>query len=306
MKTLILLLAAAALAVPAGAEPAAPAEGSAGATYTGGSGYRGYELRGSVALDLNAAWSLRASFAHSDATVPLESRTNQGTFGVDHAVDERAEARGSLTASREFVSGVRCFGASGGLSYRLDSGAPKASEASLSLDADAFFYSTEASADERVVHGAGGRTLILPASTSVVDLTQFHPTMAFERSFLAGRFRTSASVGYSFYSQEPAKIEALAGRPRLSASAGSLNALVGGFFRQTGKLALSVSLPADVRLLGALGAARFATDGSWALTQELEASFVRWENWKPKLGWARILEHGLRQDLLSVGLTYSL
>ncbi len=306
MRTLLPLLTAAALALPAGAESPLPEQGSAGAAYTGGSGFRGYELRGSLTLDPAATWSLRASLARSEATVPFESRTSQGTFGADHAIDEHTEARGGLTASREFVSGVSCIGANGGWTRRLGAGAPRASQASLSLDAGVFYYSTEPSMEERVVRGPGGSTLLLPAAPSVVELTRFQPTLAFERPFLAGRLRPVAAVGYSFYSAEPAKIEALAGRPRLSAAAGSLEALVGGFFRQTGKLTLFADLPAGVRLRGALGAARFATESGWALTQELEAAFTRWENWRPTLGWTRTLEHGRRQNLLSAGLTYSL
>jgi hypothetical protein len=180
---------------------------------------------------------------------------------------------------------------------------------SATLDADLFAYSTEviASSTTRKVYDAKlGRyvTEVVPPRTATPSLTQFHPNLTIEKPLFDEALTPYLIYGHYFYSRNPAVIEALAGRPRLAAFAGHLNALVGGFLNNNASVGLKMPWPWEVNFNGQFGFAQSATDNTWATIQEVTLDRTFLKHLKLKLDWSRSIQSGTSEDLFTGGLTY--
>lgn len=181
--------------------------------------------------------------------------------------------------------------------------------ASLSLNVDYFFYGTDVitSSVTRTVRNPKTQRLVtrvIPPSTTTENVRQFHPSLTFEKPLFDSQATPYITAGHYFYNKDVAAIEALAGRPRFSASANQINGLVGGFLKNNGEIGMRIELPWDVNSDVRLGAEQEVTDNSWATTQGVTFSRLFFTHIKAKIDWSRAIQSGIADDLFSGGLTY--
>jgi len=306
------------IAVVMGSAPVwASAESSLGFDVSGGIGTNGHAVNGTLALPPTgdtASTQLSLDYAYLYSTFEAESRTNQYTFGLSHTVDDSLEGHGTVTYWDDSINNIHYAGPSFGVTHTWNSaGADESSKdeiAALSLNADLFLYQTDISqsSSTKKVYDTALRkyvTKVIPAGTPNADTTQFHPSLNFEVPLFEQAVTPFITYGHYFYSQNPAILENLAGRPRFSASANQLNGLVGGFLSNNAEIGLRCILPADFELTPQFGAEQLATDNSWAITQGLELDWTFWKHWTAKAAWSRSIEEGASLDIFTGGLTYA-
>jgi hypothetical protein len=301
-----------------GCSPAWASSGSSlGFDVSGGVGTDGYSVNGNLGLPPtsdSASTQLSLSYAYLHTTVQTESRTNQYTFGLAHTVDDSLEGHGSVTYWDDSLNEIHYAGPSFGFTYTWNSGgeesgstasAPKGDEiAQLSLNADLFLYQTEISVSSTTAR-VGFLKKVIPAGTPDANTTQFHPSLTSEVPFFDETATPYITYGHYFYSQNPAILENLVGRPRFSGAANQLNGLVGGFLNNNAEIGLRCLLPKDIQLTPEFGTEQLSTDNSWAVTQGVELDWTFWKHWTTKLNWSRSIEEGTSLDVFTGGLTYA-
>jgi hypothetical protein len=310
----------------------ADAETSAGFDVQGGVGTHGFDASGSLDIKPDPAqkpWeaSLSASTLHT--TVGTESRANQFTIGLSHEADENSEGHGSLTSWKDTLNDIQYVGPTLGVTYTwLEGGSTRttnstshayeeggsatpeteetsdrAERAAITLDTDLFFYTTDVSVSSRTVK-VRGRQVVLPGGGGKLHDTQVHPNVSVEKPLWDESVTPYLTAGHYFYSRDPAAIENAAGRPRLAASAGHMNSLVGGFLNNNGEAGVRFILPGDISATTKLGADQSSTNNKWATIQDIALSHRFLTRFKAKTEWTRTIQDGAAADLFSGGLTY--
>ena len=311
--------------------PRAFGSNSLGFDVLGGVGTSGFDTNGSLDLkaeDIKNPYEASLSYAHQYTTAQTDSRTNQYTLGLDHEMDDHWDTHGDLTYWNDSINQIHYGGGTVGLAYTWNEGgapeakpspsktdnemstepAPKDEVASLTFNTDLFVYGTEVTASSTtrpVFDRRLGRIVREPvARSATAKTTQAHPSITLEKPLFDSQATPYLTVGHYFYSKDPAAIEALAGRPRLAASAGRINGLVGGFLNNNGEIGTRISLPLDLESDIRLGAAQEVTDNSWSTTQGVTLSRTFLDHIKVKLDWSRAIQAGISDDLFTGGLTY--
>jgi hypothetical protein len=287
----------------------ARADSSVGTDVMEGIGNHGFDLNGSLGLGEKKDWDTSLSYAHLHTTVGTESETNQVQGGLSHPIDDSWEAHGDLTYWKDIINEIKYVGPTAGFTYTWRGDAAEKADVApeilgATLDADLFAYSTEVIASSRPVRLNGRRTVILPPRTLTPSLTQFHPNLTVEKPSFDEALTPYLIYGHYFYSHNPDAIEALAGRPRLAAFAGHLNALVGGFLNNNASVGLKMPWPWEVNFNGQFGFTQSATDNTWATIQEVTLDRTFFKHLKLKLDWSRSIQSGTSEDLFTGGLTY--
>jgi hypothetical protein len=288
----------------------ARAESFLGGDWTTGRGYRGFDVKGGLDLDERGDWEADAAFAYAHSNSGTESRSRQATLALVHTLDDHWTSRAGMTGWRDSLNNVQYFGPSAGITYaafdRPDDrveGARGKQWLRVSFDADLYVYQA-GQTNLRTIKISRTKTAVVPASPGTVSLAQWHPYLLVERPFAGESLTPWVQVGHDFYSKNPSIIEARSGRPQYSSSAGSLNGLVGGLLDTTGEVGLNLALPARFKATASLGVERQAADNHWATTQGAGLSRVFWDRLKLGGSWARSIQDGLAQDLVSGGLTW--
>jgi hypothetical protein len=146
-------------------------------------------------------------------------------------------------------------------------------------------------------------TKLLGAGTAAQHTTQFHPNLTFEKPLWDAALTPYLIAGHYFYSQDPAVIESVAGRPRFAASSTRLNSLVGGLLNNNGSV--GVRFPIGHLVVNpSIGAEQSATDLTWATVQDITLKYTLFGNTKLKLDWDRTIQFGVTSDLFTGGITY--
>ena len=294
------------------AAPAARAADFLGGDWTTGSGYRGFDVKGGLNLDAQGAWEGDATYAYAHSRTGTESRSNQLTLILAHIVDDRCSTRASMTGWRDTLNDVQYFGPSFGITYaafdRPDDrvqGARGAQWLRVSLDSDLFVYQAGQTISPKVIKVSRTETAVIPAGQGSVSLAQWHPSFLVERPLMQEKLTPWVRISHDFYSKNPNDIEARAGQPQFSASANSLNGLVGGLLIATGEIGLSVALPAHLKLTASIGLEQEASDNKWATSQNAGLSGLYLDR-RCRIGvsWARSIQDGVVQDLLTTGLSW--
>lgn len=286
---------------------AARADTFLGGDWTTGSGYRGFDVKGGVSLDQAAAWEADATFSSAHSYSGTESRSRELVVTLVHEADAAWTTRAGVTGWRDNLNDVDYFGPSYGFTYTAyddPSSKDKEETWSASFDNDLFVYKADETTSPKTVRLTRRVSIVIPGNQSAVTLAQWHPYAHLEVPFAGGAVTPSIDGGHMFYSKTPSEIEARAGRPNFSASAGSLNGLVGGLQSNTVSAGLSLKLPYGIRLNGSLGVQQSATDDSWATTQSASLSHYLGEDLKVSAAWNRSIQSGASQDLFGGGATY--
>ncbi len=289
------------------AAPAARADDFLGGDWTTGNSYRGFDVKGGVSLDAKAEWEADATYSSAHSRSGTESRSRELVATLVHEADEAWTSRFGVTGWRDNLNDVDYFGPSYGFTYTaFDDPASKDKNEtwSASFDNDMFVYKADETTAPKTIKLTRKISIVIPPDQSAVTLAQWHPYVHLEAPVFAGAVTPSVDYGHYFYSKNPALIEARTGRPNFSASANSLNGLVGGLNSDSASAGISVKLPLSVRVNGSFGAARSATDNSWATTQGAGVSVYLGDHVKPSASWSRTIQSGVSSDLVTGGATF--
>jgi len=171
------------------------AANSVGFDVTGGVGSSGFDTNGSLdikAEDVKNPYEASLSYAHLHTTAGTESRTNQYTIGVDHEIDDNWGSHLNATYWKDTLNNIHYGGPTTGFNYTWTEGgstepAPKDEIASISVNADLFFYGTEvfaSSTTRRVFDQRLHRfiTRVVPPGSGTEKVTQFHPNFTAENT----------------------------------------------------------------------------------------------------------------------------
>ena len=290
------------------AAPAARADGFLGGDWTSGRQYRGFDVKGGLDLDARGDWEADATFAYAHSNSGTESRSRQATLAFAHVMDDHWSSRAGVTGWRDSLNDVQYFGPSFGITYAAfdrpdDSveGARGKEWLRVSFDADFFVYQAAQTTAAKIIKISRTSSAVIPAGQGGVSLAQWHPYVLVERPLADGRIVPWGSIGHDFYSKNPSVIEARSGTPQFSASAGSLNGLVGGLLETTVSAGLNLTLPAKLKATASFGLEKQSTDGHWATTQGAGLSRLFWDRCKLSASWARSIQDGVPQDLVTAG-----
>ncbi len=312
---------------------------SLGFDISGGKNLHGSDINGSYDIkpsDTQMPWTVSAGFSYFHSTLQTESKTNTFNLGLDHALDNSNDFRGSVTFSKDSVNEIKYAGPSLGYTYTwLDNGSANGTSsgknasttykllseedtsgpgsvntatagnevAALSFDMDIFVYSFDVTTASQTVR-VGRRTSVIAARTASDTITQVHPNVQFEKPFLDNRVIPSIEYGHYFYSKDPAGFANVAGAPRFATVAGRLNTLAGGFLNNNLDAAVSFPLVLNIYAQPRIGVEQSAIDNSWATIQEVTMTRMFWDHVQAKLDWTRTIQFAISADLFTGGLTY--
>lgn len=286
---------------------AASADTFLGGDWTTGSGYRGFDAKAGLDLAEGGAYELDATYSYAHSFQSTESRSRELVATLVHVADDAWSTRASLTGWRDNLNDVDYFGPSYGFTWRWlgaadEEGGKRPELASFSLDNDLFVYKADETFAPRSVVVAGKR-VVLPGGQSAVTLAQWHPSAHAEAPL--GSVTPSLDLGVDLYSKDPALIEARAGKPRFSASSGSLNGLVGGLISKSGALGVAFKLFWGLRATASLGVQQSATDNTWATVQGAALSAYPLDPAKVSVSWSRTIQAGLPSDIVTTGASWT-
>ncbi|MFI5349572.1 MAG: hypothetical protein ACHQ2Z_08520 [Elusimicrobiota bacterium] len=267
-------------------------------------------MKGGMDLDERGDWEGDAAFAYAHSNSGTESRSRQLTLAFTHIMDDHWTSRASATGWRDSINDVQYFGPSFGITYSAFDQPDEALKGAggkdwlrVSFDAEFFVYQAAQTTAARVIRISRTSSTVIPAGQGGVSLAQWHPFLMVERPLADGKIVPWGQVGHDFYSKNPSVIEARSGRPQFSASAGSLNGLVGGLLETTVSAGLNLTLPAKVKATGSFGLEKQSTDGHWSTTQSAGLSRLFWDRCKLSASWSRSIQDGVPQDLVTAGGT---
>lgn len=312
--------AALALLVLAAAASRASADASAGAEYTTGADYRGWDAKASLDLDDKGTNSLSAEYARVHSTAGTETKSNQVVVGLTHATADDWQLRTEFTGWKDDVSGVRYAGPSIGYNYSIYSDESALAEDKsdklrhsgepdwiVDFNTDLFYYQSAVNSSSSTItlgRGKSAQRVVVPPTSGAVELLQLHPNLEVDKPLFGARVTPSITVGHYFYSKDPDLIEQRAGQPLFASSAGNLSGLVGGLMLNNGQLGLEVRLPWTLKVQGTLGLEQLATDHTWSTTQGATLTATLFDRAKALVAWSRSIQGGVAQDLMTGGLTW--
>jgi len=268
----------------------------------------GETMFGSSRKDPQKDFTASLDYVHLYTNSSSLSRTDQITGGLSHTINHGVwEVRGNATAWKDSINLINYIGPSIGLTYTWKKGQSEGEEGtdvlSIAQDDEVLFYGTDISESSATIK-IGGKEFKIPPKTVKERLTQIHPSLRLDLFLFDGMVSPFVSVGYYFYSQDPAKIENLAGRPIFSPSSGRINSLTGGFLKKSGSTGLSLSLPKNVECVFTYGRDQIATDNSWTTTYEVTLTHTFFEHYKLKAEWSQTIQSGIATNLYLGGLSY--
>lgn len=247
---------------------------------------------GEESWETGGGWEASASGEVAETDPEARSRTL--TLGLSRSYENGATASLGTTLSEDPDAGLRTFGAELGAEAPLG-------PASLSLGLTANAHRSDVVQPERVVRRRR-RTVVEPAVTERLRLTELHPSVAVSLPLFGGAVTPSVYAGRTYFNADPAavseKIWELENAPRAERVAGHVD----GLLSEDREAAVDVELPAGLSARGAAGAERNAVDGSWTASRSLELA-LSLDAWELTAGWNRTLAYGERADSWTAGLS---
>ena len=115
------------------------------------------------------------------------------------------------------------------------------------------------------------------------------------------------TAGHYFYSVDPSTIEAAVSKTgvRLTpASSLGVDALVGGFIRNSWALGTFIAPTPKMKIKLEYGRIQAATDGSWSTAYSVKVDQTFGEHWRVTLGWSHATQQSVPIDFAVGGLAY--
>lgn len=249
---------------------------------------------GEEAWELGEGWEASGAGAVEERDPEARGRTL--TLGLTRTFESGAAASVGTTLSEDPDAELRTFGA------ELGAEAP-VGPASLALGLTANAHRSDVVQPERVVRRRR-RTVVEPAVTQRLRLTELHPSATLSLPLFGGAVTPSVYAGRTYFNADPAalseRIWELENAPRAERVAGHVD----GLLSEDREVAVDVELPAGLSARGAAGAERNAVDGSWSASRSVE---LTWALGAVELsaGWDRALAYGERSDSWRGGLAWS-